>query len=354
MELNALQRMRINSMGYYALLGLMFGLLVATVYNYLYDMPLIMIVFRAGSLGALLGITLNSIELFIANKKYERLSFITLFLIRTSLFTTAAILLLLFINTVTDFEIAHLSFREKVSRYILTGTFKYDLLIAWVLAVFSSVLLQIGKLHSKGVLLKYVTGRYHHPTETNRIFSFIDIKSSTVIAEELGHLKYSALCRDFFYDITEGILLSKGEIYQYLGDGVIISWPWDKGIDKANCIQCFFYMQRTLAANKEKYLAKFGIFPEFKCGVHGGECVVTWVGVVKRDIVYHGEVLNTASRLEGACNRLEASLLISESLLLLLKLPSEITATFKEDLVLRGKSKALKIFSLDLKNGVTI
>ena len=341
-------------MGYYAGLGLCIGLIVAILYYCIYDMPLIMILLRAGLLGVLLGLSLNTIELFIANKKYERLSFITLFLIRTSLFTLITILSLTLINSLIDDQVAHLSFTEKISGYIQTGTFKYDLIIALVLAAIISTLLQIGNLHSKGVLFKYVTGRYHHPTETKRIFCFIDIKSSTSIAERLGHLKYSALCRDFFYDITEGILLSKGEVYQYLGDGLIISWPLEKGVENANCVQCFFHIKQTMNANKEKYLAKFGVFPEFKCGVHGGKCVVTWVGVIKHDIVYHGDVINTAARLEGACNRLGASFLISEDLLNLISLPSKISATFKEELVLRGKSNALKVFSLDLKIGVSI
>jgi len=338
-------------MGFYALLGLCTGLLVGVAYNWIYDMPLWMILLRAGSLGVLLGVSLNLTELFIANKKYERLSFLTLFLIRTTLFSLVAVFWLTMINTVTDNQISHLSFTEKISGYVLNGTFKYDLLIALLLAVISSVLLQIGKLHSKGVLLKYITGRYHHPTEIRRIFAFIDIKSSTTIAEELGHLRYSAFCRDFFYDITEGILLSKGEVYQYLGDGLIISWPWEKGIANANCVQCFFHIQQSLNANKAKYLAKFGVFPEFKCGVHGGVCVVTWVGVIKRDIVYHGDVLNTASRLEGECNRLNANFLISEELLNLIKLPKSFFPRLKEEILLKGKTNALKVYSLELKKG---
>ncbi|MFT4567646.1 MAG: adenylate cyclase [Saprospiraceae bacterium] len=92
------------------------------------------------------------------------------------------------------------------------------------------------------------------------------------------------------------------------------------------------------------------MFPEFKCGVHGGNCVVTWVGVVKRDIVYHEDVLNTASRLEGSCNRLESKFLISEELLNLIKLPADIEPIFKEELILRGRSSSLKVFSLEIKN----
>ncbi|MFT6810537.1 MAG: adenylate cyclase [Saprospiraceae bacterium] len=181
-------------------------------------------------------------EQIIAHKKYERLSFLTLFLIKTSLSTLIKIFWLTLINTITEDAIADLSYLEKITGYILDGTFRYDLIIALLLAIIISSIMQIGKLHSKGVLLKYITGRYHHPIETKRIFSFFDIKSSTTLAEELGHLKYSALCRDFFYDITEGILLSKGEVYQYLGDGLIISRPWQKCLDKANCVQSFFHV----------------------------------------------------------------------------------------------------------------
>lgn len=82
---------------------------------------------------------------------------------------------------------------------------------------------------------------YRKPfSEVERIFMFLDIRSSTTIAEELGHVQYFALLNDFFRDIAEPISKNKGHIYQYVGDEVVVSWPLDDGLNNANCLKCFF------------------------------------------------------------------------------------------------------------------
>lgn len=68
---------------------------------------------------------------------------------------------------------------------------------------------------------------------------FLDIRSSTTIAEKLGHEKWFALLNDFFNDITEPVINTEGEIYQYVGDEVIISWPVTRGFSERNYITCF-------------------------------------------------------------------------------------------------------------------
>ena len=42
----------------------------------------------------------------------------------------------------------------------------------------------------QGILLNFLIGRYHRPREEERIFMFLDLRSSTTIAEKLGEEKY--------------------------------------------------------------------------------------------------------------------------------------------------------------------
>jgi adenylate cyclase len=84
-------------------------------------------------------------------------------------------------------------------------------------------LLQIRRLHRPGDLIKYVLGKYHRPEEIIKIFLFIDLKSSTTIAEKLGNLRYSEFLIDYYDDMTDAILMSKAEIYQYIGDEVVLT-----------------------------------------------------------------------------------------------------------------------------------
>jgi len=70
------------------------------------------------------------------------------------------------------------------------------------------------------------------------------LKSSTTIAEKLGNIQYSKFLKDFFYDLTEAILLSKGEVYQYVGDEIVVTWPFSTGIKYSRCIYCFYDMKK--------------------------------------------------------------------------------------------------------------
>ncbi|MGR3301112.1 MAG: hypothetical protein ACUZ8I_01275 [Candidatus Scalindua sp.] len=51
---------------------------------------------------------------------------------------------------------------------------------------------------------------------------FLDLKSSTTIAEEIGHRRYFEFISDFIADVTTPILNNHGEIYQYVGDEIVI------------------------------------------------------------------------------------------------------------------------------------
>ena len=104
----------------------------------------------------------------------------------------------------------------------------------------------------QGVLKNFFIGKYHTPLLEERIFMFLDMKSSTTIAEKLGHLKYYQLLNDYYADLTKAVLETSGEIYQYVGDEVVVSWLIDKGLNNSNCLNCFFFKQRN-------YKRKFGI-----------------------------------------------------------------------------------------------
>ena len=47
---------------------------------------------------------------------------------------------------------------------------------------------------------------------------------------------------------------------------------------------------------KDFYLSHYQVVPEFKGGMDMGLVTVAEIGDIKRDIAYHGNVLNTASR----------------------------------------------------------
>jgi len=186
----------------------------------------------------------------------------------------------------------------------------------------------------------------HGFKEVTRIFMFLDIKSSTTIAENLGHLRYFELLNDFFSDIAGPISKNKGHIYQYVGDEVVISWSLESGIENNNCINCFFEIIHTINNLNNNYLQKFSIIPEFKAGLHFGKVSTGTIGTLKKEIIYTGDVLNTASRIEGLCNQYDVNLLLSEDLLKQLTLGNNFKPQKIGEINLRGRNANITLFTV--------
>ena len=104
------------------------------------------------------------------------------------------------------------------------------------------------------------------------------------------------------------------EIYQYVGDEAVLTWPVEKGLKDQNCLRAFYNFKTLLKARKDYYLEEFDCQPIFKAGLHSGIVTVTEVGKYKKEIAYHGDAINTAARIQGQCNTHNEELLISEAL----------------------------------------
>ena len=188
----------------------------------------------------------------------------------------------------------------------ITTSFLVSLAVTFFLA--------INKKLGPGVMANWIRGRYFEPREEIRIFMFLDMKDSTTIAEKLGSIQFSRLVKEFFVDLTEPVLRTKAEVSHYIGDEAVITWTLENGIQNANCLRMFFLMREEIAKRTDFYQEKFGLVPEFKAGIHIGPVVATEVGEIKSEVVYHGDTLNTAARIQGLCNGLNEEFLVSGEL----------------------------------------
>ena len=198
----------------------------------------------------------------------------------------------------------------------------------------------------RGVIFNMVIGRYRKPREVERILMFIDLKSSTTIAETLGHLKYSQFIQDCFYFLNRTVGKYDAEIYQYVGDEAVLTWRLKKGLKKLNCLHLFFEFKKRLNKNSKYFMKKYGVIPEFKAGLHSGKIIITEVGTIKKELAYHGDVINTTSRIQEQCNDYNESLLISEELLLNLKLTSNFKSVLLGEELLEGKTETLTLHAI--------
>jgi len=221
-------------------------------------------------------------------------------------------------------------------------------IISWlVLVVFTMIVLLVNDKYGPGGFRKFLMGRYFTAQREERVFMFLDLRSSTTIAEKIGEEKYFNFLKDVFETATPGILRYKGEIYQYVGDEIVISWELNSGIRSANCIKCYFEVQALLNRKKDFFLDKYGEEPVFKAGLHYGHVMAGEIGVVKREIAFSGDVLNTTARIQSKCNELGVDILASKFLIDKLNLqPDTFHPREIGEMELRGKKELVTLFTL--------
>jgi adenylate cyclase len=215
-----------------------------------------------------------------------------------------------------------------------------------VVAVTIQFVLQMNRIVGANVLGYFAAGVYSRPTAEERVFLFLDLEGSTQLAERLGSAGYFELLRRFVDDVSDPVVEAEGEIYQYAGDEVVITWPIDAGLREANCIACFFGIRAAVARQAARYEREFGVIPRFRGGLHGGTVTAGELGDLRRQIVFVGDILNTAARLEEYAKRANLDLVVSGALLQRVTLPAGIVATRCGELELRGKEARVAAYGL--------
>lgn len=213
-------------------------------------------------------------------------------------------------------------------------------------SIFFTLIRVLNEKFGNGKLLYMLVGKYRHPVEEDKIFMFLDLKSSTTIAEKLGHRKYSKLIQDCFYDLNRILGKYSAEVYQYVGDEAVISWDFKRGLKNRRCVNLYFDYDRLLNRRARYYQKRYGLIPVFKAGVHGGTLIVTEVGSVKKELAYHGDVINTTARIQDECNKYGESLLISEELLNKMYLKPFYKTEKIGEIPLKGKQELTNIYSI--------
>lgn len=301
--------------------------------------------------GIFAGLLSGSTLVFVNTHLFSRKSFGYAMMTTAGVYLLTFTIIILFISGISS--TAELGFNADIGRridYILHFISHPNVLMYFLLwgaiTLFTLFMLQVNDKFGPGMLLKFLSGKYHHPTEEDRVFMFLDMRSSTTIAEKIGNKQYFSLLKDLYSDLAFIVINNRGEIYQYVGDEIVLCWPIEKGIKSANCLQCFLQIQQKLKQRAPDYQAKYGVAPEMKAGVHSGIVTVGEIGSIKKDIVYSGDVLNTAARIQAQCNHYKVNFLISKLTADLISAQNDVA--FKElgSIELRGKEEIVQINTL--------
>lgn len=301
----------------------------------------------------LVGLIIGGLEVVYLEKRFSNRTlsakFFYKFLIYLSLFI---IIIVVFFPVASSLEtgisLLEADAWQKLGRFLISISFLTTLFHLSVKLMVSLIYSAISENLGHHVFLNFFSGKYHQPKIEKRIFMFLDMKSSTTIAENLGHVKYFKLLDTYYNIMSDSIINSFGEVYQYIGDEIVISWEPGKGIGQASCIKCFFDIRDHLNEQKEVLFNEFGFEIGFKAGVHFGEVTIGEIGALKKEIVFTGDVLNTTARIQSLCKELQSDLLISSAIKELLP-HSNYQYSSKGEIELKGRNKKEELFSVTLE-----
>ena len=266
------------------------------------------------------------------------------------LLTFLLFLAISFILLVVYYEIAYNGIFENYIESFFTKiatrkTFHYFIIEMGLMTLLSIIIIEITDKYGPGMFWSMLIGEYNKPKQENRIFIFLDINESTTIAEDLGHTQYFLMLRRFFRDITIPILANDGEIYQYVGDEIVITWPNtpENKIKSLKFIRNTYFLIERL---KDQYHKRYGHVPRFKAGVHAGEITAGFIGVIKKELIYSGDTVNTTARIRSMCHDLDESFILSEDFMYDFHAPHGYTIEGKGEIELKGRSEPIKLFSM--------
>ena len=296
----------------------------------------------------LFGILFNLINMITETHYFQKKSFGRIILIKSFMYMVS----LLIVVVIMYFSFKGFGFISQMQIDKFLEGFSYAFVLS-IVAYFSFIIvllnffIQLNKKLGPGMIQNLLFGKYHQPLEEHRVFMFIDLKGSTRLAEIFGHHRYSQFLRECVHELTPIIIKYQAKVYQYVGDEIVLSWKQNGSSIALNCLDAFFEYQQRLLSRREYFQKKYGQFPIFKAGVDVGEVTTTEIGDIKREIAYHGDVLNIASRLEKLCNQYEKRILITENFKNYLSHLNGYHLELVGDIQLKGKTNKVKVYTTE-------
>ena len=199
------------------------------------------------------------------------------------------------------------------------------------------------------------TSSEHADTAERRIITvfFSDIKSFSSLSEQLTASAMVHLLNAYFTAVTQAIRDHRGIIDKYIGDGVMAFWtpPFSPGDQHATdaCLAALLQQEAIDAFRRElpQLLGLRRNVPDFKVrmGLATGEVVIGTIGSeTARSYTVIGDIVNTASRLEGINKMYGTGIVVAEDTYRLAQ--QAVEARELDCVTVVGKTEPVRIFEL--------
>ena len=242
-----------------------------------------------------------------------------------------------------------LALDPAVANYVLNRPVAQQMAITFLIVGVGILMLQVARLVGDRTLRDIAFGRYHRSRAEERFFLFVDIAGSTPLAERIGPEAVHRFLGEVFRLASDPIDEHDGDIYQYVGDEVVITWTVAEGRDRARPLACFFAIEQALEHAAPHFDREFSAVPRLRAALHAGPVITGEVGGSRRAIVYHGDVMNTTSRIEQATRDLKRQFLVSAGALARL---ADLEGFALDDIGLqhlRGRAAPMRVYAVRAK-----
>jgi adenylate cyclase len=223
--------------------------------------------------------------------------------------------------------------------------FWLSLICSALLSVVMNLALGIINIIGPRAFLNFFIERYHTPVEEKRFVLFVDIAGSTGLAERLGGIAIQRLLDRTFRLLT--VVDYRGEVLNYVGDEVIVTWPERGGAVDCRPLRCFVAMRQELSRASGQFEREFGAAPPIRGSLHFGPVIVGEIGDVKRAIVFNGDVMNTAARLEELSRNVAGGFIISRAAMERFSSAPPFAVRDLGRLSIRGRADGIAVIGID-------
>ena len=174
-------------------------------------------------------------------------------------------------------------------------------------------------------------------TRRRAAIMFVDLRSFTRLTEASEPEAMAALLSEYRQVVTEAGFECGGTVDKFIGDGVmaVFGHPKTSLDDSARAVKCGLALSSSLEQWRKARLSKGSAALKAGIGLHVGSvigCVLE--SGTHAEFTVFGDAVNVAERLERLCRSLDASLVVSERLLI--EAPS-----FRDGIDWRWKDAAL-------------
>ena len=175
----------------------------------------------------------------------------------------------------------------------------------------------------------------------NCSFLFTDVRGFTSLSEKLEPEKVTEIMNKALTIQANAVKKYGGMVDKYIGDAMmaIFNAPLDLDMHEDRAILTAIEIKKQMAE------ANLGI--DIGIGINSGDAVIGNMGSDTRfDYTAIGDAVNLAARMESSCKEVGEDIVIAENT----ALQTDIKLVKLKPIKVKGKSKAIKIYTIDLTN----